>query len=295
MLQVPLASAWQGASDNCCALPPHQVTLVIPWLAAPDQAIVYNKITFDTPAQQEAYVRSWARQRTGLPCNFKVAFYPGRYAAEKCSILPVGDPTTYIPDNEVGVLVYFRCSLAMHVPEHLADHACPATGRRGDPGGARAPELVPPRAPLDRQVRARGGHHPHQLPGLRAARGRRRPQGARAQRGQPGHLPHALPQGAPLLFPFWLACSGLLVTGAQASPAACARQVVKLSDAVQQLPRSVTEFVHGVPESFLAVGEAKARPPAEGQRRFSKGAYFIGKVCSGMIDLRHPAKAWGQR
>jgi digalactosyldiacylglycerol synthase len=54
--------------------------------------------------------------------------------------------------------------------------------------------------------------------------------------------------------------------------------VVKLSDAVQQLPRSVTEFVHGVPESFLAVGAAKAAPPPEGQRRFSKGAYFIGKA-----------------
>lgn len=28
-------------------------------------------------------MRQWARNRTGLPCNFKVAFYPGRYAAEK--------------------------------------------------------------------------------------------------------------------------------------------------------------------------------------------------------------------
>ena len=58
----------------------------------------------------------------------------------------------------------------------------------------------------------------------------------------------------------------------------CAVQVVKLSDAVQALPRSVTEFVHGVPESFLAVGQAKAAPPPEGGRRFGKGAYFIGKV-----------------
>ncbi len=28
-------------------------------------------------------MRQWARNRTGLECNFKVAFYPGRYAAEK--------------------------------------------------------------------------------------------------------------------------------------------------------------------------------------------------------------------
>ena len=32
---------------------------------------------------QEAYVREWARKRTGLDCNFNISFYPGRYAAEK--------------------------------------------------------------------------------------------------------------------------------------------------------------------------------------------------------------------
>jgi hypothetical protein len=53
-------------------------------------------------------------------------------------------------------------------------------------------------------------------------------------------------------------------------------QVVKLSDAVQQLPRQTTQFVHGVPESFLEVGAARAAPT--GGRRFGKGAYFIGKV-----------------
>jgi hypothetical protein len=54
--------------------------------------------------------------------------------------------------------------------------------------------------------------------------------------------------------------------------------VVKLSDAVQDLPRSVTQFVHGVPESFLAVGEKKAEPSQDGGQRFTKGAYFIGKA-----------------
>lgn len=55
-------------------------------------------------------------------------------------------------------------------------------------------------------------------------------------------------------------------------------QVVKLSDAVQRLPRETTQFVHGVPGSFLEVGEQKARQPEDGCPRFSKGAYFIGKV-----------------
>ena len=50
-----------------------QVTLVIPWLAVPDQKMVFPKgITFETPELQEHYVREWAQKRTGLPCNFKV-------------------------------------------------------------------------------------------------------------------------------------------------------------------------------------------------------------------------------
>ena len=40
-------------------------------------------------------------KRTSFPCKFDIAFYPARYAKEKFSILPVGDPTQYIPDSEV--------------------------------------------------------------------------------------------------------------------------------------------------------------------------------------------------
>lgn len=55
-------------------------------------------------------------------------------------------------------------------------------------------------------------------------------------------------------------------------------QVVKLSDAVQPLPRQTTQFIHGVPQQFLAVGDKKSEAPAEGQERFSRGAYFMGKA-----------------
>lgn len=37
-------------------------------------------------------------------CTMQVTFYPGRYATEKGSILPVGDPTQYIPAAEVRLL-----------------------------------------------------------------------------------------------------------------------------------------------------------------------------------------------
>lgn len=45
-------------------------------------------------------------------------------------------------------------------------------------------------------------------------------------------------------------------------------KVVKLSDAVQTLPKQTTEFVHGVAESFLEVGKKKAEPAPEGAKRW---------------------------
>ena len=76
---------------------------MIPWLAKSDQKAIFPAgVTFNSPEEQEDYVRKWAEKRTGFESNFKVTFYPGRYAPEKGSILPVGDPTAYISDSEVS-------------------------------------------------------------------------------------------------------------------------------------------------------------------------------------------------
>lgn len=55
------------------------VTLVIPWLSLKDQKVVYpNNITFDSPAEQEKYIRQWLEDRVGFASGFSIKFYPGK-------------------------------------------------------------------------------------------------------------------------------------------------------------------------------------------------------------------------
>lgn len=55
------------------------VTLLVPWLCKGDQELVYpNKLTFNSPEEQEVYIRNWLEERIGFKADFKISFYPGK-------------------------------------------------------------------------------------------------------------------------------------------------------------------------------------------------------------------------
>ncbi|XP_058739888.1 digalactosyldiacylglycerol synthase 2, chloroplastic-like [Vicia villosa] len=89
------------------------VTLLIPWLSLKDQKVVYpNNMTFESPEEQEKYIRQWLEDRLGFASGFSIKFYPGKFSRDKRSILAVGDISEMIPDEEADIAV-------LEEPEHL--------------------------------------------------------------------------------------------------------------------------------------------------------------------------------
>ncbi|KAJ9554767.1 hypothetical protein OSB04_009381 [Centaurea solstitialis] len=89
------------------------ITLLVPWLTRGDQELVYpNNITFSSPEEQEAYIRSWLEERVGFKTDFKIAFYPGKFQKERRSIIPAGDTSKFISSKDADIAI-------LEEPEHL--------------------------------------------------------------------------------------------------------------------------------------------------------------------------------
>ena len=138
----------------------------MPWLPPASRHSIHPVI-FQTPEAQAAYVRQWVQDRCGFsPTNMKLDFYPGRYATDKYSIIPVATWSCTSPR---------RSARRRHPeePEHLNWYTL--GGRWSDTF-----EHV--------------GGGPHELPGVRAPGTARRGEGGGDALRQLVGVAHALPQ-----------------------------------------------------------------------------------------------------
>jgi len=91
-----------------------RITLVMPWLGREDQEFVFPPgLRFDTPAEQEAYIRFWAMEKASLPSvDFGIAWYPAAWAKVAGSIMPTTDLIRQLPPECRDICI-------LEEPEHL--------------------------------------------------------------------------------------------------------------------------------------------------------------------------------
>ncbi|MBA0592402.1 hypothetical protein Gorai_009384, partial [Gossypium raimondii] len=90
-----------------------KITLVIPWLSLKDQKLVYpDNAMFGSLWEQESYIGQWLERRIVFISDFGICFYPGKFAVDKRSIIPVGDILEIISNEEADIAV-------LEEPEHL--------------------------------------------------------------------------------------------------------------------------------------------------------------------------------
>ncbi|KAF9597818.1 hypothetical protein IFM89_021903 [Coptis chinensis] len=224
-----------------------KVTLVIPWLSLRDQELVYpNKITFSTPLEQETYVRRWLEERTGFVSGFNICFYPGKFSRDKRSILPVGDITEIIPDDEADIAV-------LEEPEHLTwfHH-----GKRWKTKFRLVIGVV----------------HTNYLEYVK------REKNGRLQAFLLSYI------NSWVIHIYCHKCGKRICPigsdGQTVDLAAVAvlQEVIRLSAATQDVTGSIICNVHGVNPKFLEIGKKKLEQQEKGNQAFPKGAYYIGKM-----------------
>ena len=110
-----------------------KVTLMIPWVENEEERKdVYDRNVFSQGktgrAEQEAYVRTWAKEKAGMveeSQTLRIQFYVARYLKKVGSILPLVDLCGLIPEDQADVAI-------LEEPEHLNWLALPTFQAAGD-------------------------------------------------------------------------------------------------------------------------------------------------------------------
>lgn len=99
------------------------VTLMLPWLErTEDQERVYGSDkTFDTPADQEAYIRNWLKNSAKMPDSseeLNIEWYTAWQNRAENSVYSMGDIIATISEDDVDIMV-------LEEPEHLNWYRAP--------------------------------------------------------------------------------------------------------------------------------------------------------------------------
>lgn len=113
----------RAREGQCCCRWPAAVNAVVHAAAAAVQAAVQRLCVFQhasrTPAAPLHATHAEARKRSGLPCDFDVLFYDGKYFPSFGSIFPLQDVVEAIPQHLVrrrGVAVLARVPVLAVLP-----------------------------------------------------------------------------------------------------------------------------------------------------------------------------------
>jgi hypothetical protein len=99
------------------------VTLMVPWLERQDdQARVYGTDNmFETPANQEEYIRTWLRESANMPqasVDLNIAWYTAWQNKVENSIYSMGDITALVSADDIDICI-------LEEPEHLNWYRAP--------------------------------------------------------------------------------------------------------------------------------------------------------------------------
>jgi digalactosyldiacylglycerol synthase len=266
------------------ALPRSKVRLLLPWLAPADQAKVFApSLRFASPAAQQEWVRAWLADRMGGGDGCSAGGSPAPVASPPSSSSTPPPSSTPSSSSIVPAFEFvwyqgrYDPALCSIFPYGNLIDLIPLPER--DVAILEEPEHLTwyhhgPRWSESFAV-AIGVAHTNYCDYVKAAKG--------------------------------AAAARVLRAANAALVGAHCHRVVKLSGAVQRLPRQVTCFVHGVAPAFLQVGIGKTKSGGgdsagaaadgeDGKNAPTAGAYFLGKALMAkgwanalaLLDPAHP-------